>query len=124
MKQNISRNGKYLQELLDETGLIPVSTNASIGHWTRENRHNPNEKSVIDYILVDKEIENQIEEIIIDEIGIYRLKGRTESDHNTILMDIKINHTKRNKKTITKWNTGTRQEWKNYNELIDTTYRG
>ena len=42
-----------LQELITDTNLIPISLKADRGIWTRVNRNNPNEKSIIDYILVD-----------------------------------------------------------------------
>ena len=52
-QQNESRNGQLLQELITDTNLIPISLKADRGIWTRVNRNNPNEKSIINYILVD-----------------------------------------------------------------------
>ena len=72
-KQATSRNGKYLEELIKETGLIPISAKATRGRWTRQHRTNPTEKSIIDYILVDENTNKQIEEIIVDEEGTHRI---------------------------------------------------
>ena len=88
--QKNSRNGKFLENLINETGLIPISTNASRGIWTRQNRTKHTEKSVIDYILVDENTLKQMEEIIVDEEGTHRIFGKKESDHNTILLTINI----------------------------------
>ena len=85
-KQATSRNGKYLEELIKETGIIPISTKATRGRWTRQHRTNPTEKSIIDYILVDENTNKQIEEIIVDEEGTHRIRGNNDSDHNTILL--------------------------------------
>jgi len=90
--QETSGNGKILQETLDETNCIAASLNASQGHWTRQNRKNITERSIIDYIIVEKEKANLINELIIDEPGWYRLKnegtGGKETDYNTILLEI------------------------------------
>ena len=88
--QKTSRNGKFLENLINETGLIPISTNASRGIWTRQNRTKHSEKSVIDYILVDENTLKQMEEIIVDEEGTHRMCGKKESDHNTMLLTINI----------------------------------
>ena len=73
--------------------------------------------SVIDYILVDKRLEKNVEEIIVDEIGTHKLKGNNESDHNTILMTINIKTTKDPKK-LKRWKKGNPQQWKKYNEIL------
>ena len=65
----MSSNGKLLEETMKETNTIPISTMADEGNWTRVNRHNHEEKSIIDYILIDKEGKKQVQEIKIDEIG-------------------------------------------------------
>ena len=45
--------------------------------------------NLLDYILVDSKTAEEVEEIIVDEIGTHRLRGKRESDHNTILMTLK-----------------------------------
>ena len=49
-KQKQSRNGKIMAEFLQNTGLQPMSLEAKTGIWTRVNRNNQTEKSVIDYM--------------------------------------------------------------------------
>ncbi len=102
-QQKISRNGQQLLELINETDLTPITLKSDRGFWTRQNRNNPNEKSMIDYILTDKHTAKRVEEVIIDEAGTHRLKGTNETDHNTILVTIEIETHRKNEK-ITTWN--------------------
>ena len=81
------------KKLIEDTKLTPINTQERTYKWTRQNRKNPTEKSVIDYILVSKEYERSIEEITVDEMGIYRIKGKVDSDHNTINTTITSNLT-------------------------------
>ena len=56
--------------------------------WTRQNRKNTTEKSIIDYILVSSTQKRIIENIEIDELGTLRIKGKNDTDHNTITATI------------------------------------
>ena len=55
-QQRTSRNEKYLEEILKDTDMVPISTKAQRGTWTwtRKAGNQAEQKSVIDYILVDK----------------------------------------------------------------------
>ena len=75
-KQNQSKNGKITTDFLTNTGLQPISLKANIGTWTRENRNNCMEISIIDYIIATSEVAKQTKNIITDEIGTLRMKGR------------------------------------------------
>ena len=86
--QKESRNGKIMMEFIQNTGLIPMSIKPQHGLWTRENRHNPKEKSVMDYILTTPTISTQVNNLAIDEEGTLRLKGKNESNHNTIMFEV------------------------------------
>ena len=55
-KQDESRNGKLLREIINNNNLKPVNLEANHGIWTRVNRRNDAEKSVIDYILITDQI--------------------------------------------------------------------
>ena len=47
-KQQSSRNGKLLEEFTKHTNTTIINTRPEHkGTWTRENRNNPNEKSII-----------------------------------------------------------------------------
>ena len=41
--QTLSRNGKLLKTMIDNTRLTPTSTEADTGFWTRVNRNKPSE---------------------------------------------------------------------------------
>ena len=51
--------------MINATNMEPINLAASRGMWTRVNRHNPREKSVIDYILVDSITARTITEVIV-----------------------------------------------------------
>ena len=93
--QEQSANGKIMQQMINTTGLTPVTTEPDIGTWTRVNRNKTEERSIIDYFLVDKQIQKHIETVEIDEQGVRRPKGVHETDHNTIIMNMKIIQTKK-----------------------------
>ncbi len=121
-KQKQSKNGSLLKRTLDNTNLTPISLEADHGHWTRVNRSNPEEKSIIDYICTTEEVAKNKGITIIDEEGHLRIKGKNETDHNTIITTIKI-YNKRKPEYIEKWNTGTKETWKKYNEKIQDKYQ-
>jgi hypothetical protein len=117
INQNESRNGKLLKDLLKNTELNPVSIENIYINWTREHRKKHNEKSTIDYILMTKNIANQVENIQIDSNHIYTLKGKEETDHNTIIVKTNITtNTQNNKTTI--WNLNNKTGWKNFNTVL------
>ena len=70
-QQETSRNGTLLAQLIEDTNTQTPTTSTETLHWTRENRNNPNEKSIIDYVLADTNIAKQITELKIDDTGLY-----------------------------------------------------
>ena len=120
--QEVSRNGKYLEDLLEDQDLIPISTKAHPGTWTRVNRNNPLEKSVIDYIIIRKIDEINITENIVDEEGTLRIKGNKETDHNTMTISFKCPLSKTTR-VIKKWKLNNREGWAEYNARMATINR-
>ena len=119
IKQNESPNGKLLRELLENTGMKAISTESQTGTWTRVKQTIRRlERSVIDYILIKEEDTELVTENNIDELGALKLKGRTESDHNTMTISITAPITK-DKKTITRWKLGNKEGWKEFNKKIE-----
>jgi hypothetical protein len=115
--QERSRNGKIMERMLEMTTLTPISTKSKKGTWTRANRHNTLEKSIIDYIICDDHMSRSLTDIVIDEEGILRPKGKNETDHNTIISQFNIPVTT-NRPTITRWNIHANTDWKKYNNII------
>ena len=94
------------------------------GKWTRVNRHNPSEKSIIDYITTNKNGKDNIFNIEIDEEGTKRLKNpKSESDHNTITAKISTNFTSKERKTIKKWKIDNNTNWETYNRSLNELIR-
>ncbi len=51
-------------------------------------RNNTKTHSIIDYILTTESMKRQIRDNIVDEDGLYRIKGRTNFDHSTMITRI------------------------------------
>jgi hypothetical protein len=120
IEQKESRNGRTLKNITN-TSLRPANTDPDVVAWTRVNRKNTEERSVIDYILTCEETRKHITDIEIDEAGSLRLKGyENESDHNTMTISI---HTKKNhvNKKIKKWKLGNEAGWKEFNKKMTST---
>ena len=117
--QEISRNGKLLEEMLNETGMTPVNGKSTTGKWTRVNRNNTAEKSIIDYILIHNNNMELVKKVEIDEKGTLRLKNKgKESDHNTITVQIEIPRQKEERK-IQKWDITENTNWEEVNKHIE-----
>ena len=116
INQNESRNGKILEDIINKNDLTTATTNANRGHWTRQEWNNPEKRSVVDYILTTKCITNNITAMVIDEEEAFKIKTKDETptDHNTIIMNIKINNPRR--KTFTeRWKTNNKEGWEKFN---------
>ena len=92
--------------------------NDAKGVWTRQNRHNASERSVIDYILTPAQNGPPIKEIKVDEEGILTLKNKGNSDHNTITIKLETKAKKEERKTK-KWKLTNKEGWKEYNKQIN-----
>ena len=124
--QDISNNGKLLNQLLQETNTTPISLSKDKGKWTRVNRNQPDQKSIIDYVLTEKE-DNIIDHLQIDEEGLIRphhiktkngIEIKTETDHNTITMTISTEFIPLPKLTTTCWKTATKIDWEKFNKSL------
>ena len=72
---------------------------------------------MIDYILTTDQIARNIQTIIVDEEGNLRIKGKIETDHNTLMMSLRINDAIKPAFTE-KWMLNNKDEWKKCNETI------
>ena len=116
--QNQSRNGDLLAELLNETGLTAISTKSETGTWTRvKQKKDILEKSVIDYIIIRNEDCELVQENNVDEEGALKLKGKSESDHNTMTLSMEM-PIARETNTIERWKLGNKKGWTEFNEKM------
>ena len=122
IEQKISRNGTCLQRTIDQTQTTPISLKANKGTWTRVNRKKTSEKSIIDYVIMTTEIAQSTTMIHIDEEGTLRLKGKEESDHNTIVIETTIPTQKRvtREKIL---NIKDPKGWKKFNNIIGKKFK-
>ena len=109
-----SRNGRQLQQMMENTGLQEVSTNPDTGMWTRVNSKNTNKNSVIDYILTTPTIAKNKLTMIIDQTWEQRVKGKQETDHNTMILTTKTNKP-RCPTSIEPWKINNEEGWKRFN---------
>ena len=116
-QQETSRNGKLLEKLMKDTALIPITVNQDGEMWTRVKRKNTDEKSVIDYILTTEKIAQKTQDVNVDQHGLYRLKGKEESDHNTITMTANLNMNKDSIKIKKICNS--KEGWKQFNKIMN-----
>ena len=123
MKQGISRNGKFLKEMILQTNMTVVNELPHHeGTWTRINTKDHNQKSVIDYIIITDNMRTMITQSATDTEGTYQIKGINPTDHHIINMKMNLNV--QIKKSITKqWRTGTPEQWKQYNLYVQKTMK-
>ena len=95
-KETVTKGGRQIIELVDKQDMVMLNEESKIckGLWTREQGK---EKSVIDYVITNKENLQKIRKIIIDEnkeFATYRTEcqqdqvRKTYSDYNVILLEI------------------------------------
>ena len=121
VKQKITRNGKQLEKMIKQTSLTPKSLEANIGNWTRVKRKDISERSVIDYVLMSEHIAKSTKYLEIDEVGVHRLKGKAEIDHNTIIVELDLKIRKKvTSETI--YNTKNIKKWQEFNHELANRY--
>ena len=121
----ISRNGKCLLQVFEKMNLhVLNNTEKCKGKITRVNTKNHTEYSAIDFVVVSEETKPWIKNMLIDEDGLFKVKGRNQSDHNTILIELHIIgtfHHKTTKKTC--WNIHAPEpKWNSFIREIDQRY--
>ena len=119
--EDISRNGDELLKVINRTGLFLLNgTDKCKGIITRQNTNNLAEKSAIDFILASYDANTRIKHVFIDEEGLMKLKGKKDSDHNTIMIDLNIPAIEKSKPQIkTGWNINADEsKWKKFNEEL------
>ena len=81
------------------------------------NRNNPEERSIIDYIIINQALGNKVVESETDNNDIYIIEGKNKTDHNAITATINIKADIQ-ETIIIKWKQGNNDDWNKYNEEI------
>ena len=118
--QGSSRDSMLLNKVVEDCNLVVLNkTDKCQGTWTRVNTKNEKEKSVIDYIITTNEMYDNVKDMIIDEEGCYKVKGKNESDHNTIILNTEV-PVKLKVKTKRKpqWNITVNTDWQKFRETL------
>jgi len=121
-RQEESRNGTKLETMINNTQMVIINTKEThTGTWTRVNRNNPQEKSIIDYILATQNTAKHIIESMTDDIDLYIIKGKNRTDHNVITAKVRTD-TKQATKKIKRWKRGTGEQWDQFNKQLTTEW--
>ena len=122
LDDTFSRNGKLLNQVFDNQCLTVMNKNAKcVGCITRKNTKNPNEISAIDFVVATDEAEKWLKRVTIDEKGLMKIKGKNETDHNTIQIDLEVTNADYAKPTKqTTWNLRASEEkWNEFNTQLN-----
>ena len=116
-----SRNGKLLEEVMTGQNLNFLNRNNKCsGKITRQNTKNKEEISAIDFAVASSEIEKNLITMEIDEEGMHKIKGKRETDHNTIIAVFRM--PKNSKPKVVKnstWRLNAPEEnWKTFNNNL------
>ena len=122
----ISANGKKFQSVLQYFDMVAVNSLCLCNDvFTRVNNNNPDEKSVLDYVCMSKDISDLLLSMYVDEKKMYTLwrklkRGKKYTDHNAILLTMKLDTVlhkvgNQNRKTI--WNFRDPQGWDKFYQL-------
>ena len=87
---------------------------------TRKNTKNASETSAIDFVVANPVMSALVTKMLIDEEGIYKIKGKHETDHNTICLDINMNNIDKVKVIKkTDWNLrASNEKWASFGEEL------
>ena len=119
--EGMCRNGILLNEVIKRSNLRLLNgSNKCEGEITRKNTTKEKEISAIDFVLASEVAEKWITKVIIDEDELYKIKGKLNTDHNTILIEIKVpNMEKLKTEKITKWNIRAPSEkWADFSDKL------
>ena len=122
MNEPITGNGRLLLQMVDETALHMVNGSEKCkGVITRQNRKRLDEKSAIDYVMASNLAMEWIVDMVIDEDGLYRPKGKNETDHNSIIVKMMVEdreETRQEKRVV--WNIKAPPEkWQQFQRRIE-----
>ena len=91
--ENPSPFGNKLMKVFNETDLTIMNRSDKCkGKVTRANTKNATEVSAIDFVVANDPVCEWIKKMEIDETGLYKIRGKNESDHHTILLTVDIPH--------------------------------
>ena len=119
--ERISRNGKLLLTVFEgcEMEIMNLSQKC-IGKVTRIAKNKNERDSAIDFVIASSGFSQCIKEVKIDEDGLHRLKGKCDSDHNSIVVRVSLKNIETiPKKKIVTWKMNAPdQAWRNYEERL------
>ena len=119
--ENPSRNGKLIKNVFEECGVIVMNESEKCeGVITRQHPSKMQEKSAIDFVIATYGASEAISKLTIDEAGDYKMRSkRSESDHNTICVELCLDRFQDVQQKHCKWNTNVSpEEWALFREEL------
>ena len=116
-----SRNGTLLDNIFENHELIVMNRSEKCdGKIMRQCTTNKEEKSAIDFVVADESIERDITSMVIDEKGLLKLRGEKATDHNTIIVNLRMEGIKKpDPLKRTKWRVNAPEEnWKKFRQEL------
>ena len=119
----VNYNGRSLNSLIERRDLINLNNEEFCqGKYTREDTNGT--KTIIDYAIADASLTSKVTKMIIDDRHKYKLYGyrkihnknkETPTDHNSIIIDLKIPIEKKNER-ITIWNLNNKESLEKFKQ--------
>ena len=119
--ENVSRNGKLLLQVAKDSCLTIMNKSEKChGKVTRQDSKHPEKRSAIDFVFASPVLEKSIIEMKIDEDGMFRLKGKNETDHNSIMLKIELTtaHEKSQKRKVQWRLNAPTEKWEEYRRTL------
>ena len=116
-----SRNGKLIKKVFEECGVMVMNESEKCeGVITRQHPSKTQEKSAIDFVIATYGASEVISKLTIDEAGDLKMRSKkSESDHNTICIDICLEKNHDAQQKHCKWNTNASpEEWALFREEL------
>ena len=116
-----SRNGKLIKKVFEECGVMVMNESEKCeGVITRQHPSKTQEKSAIDFVIATYGASEVISKLTIDEAGDLKMRSKkSESDHNTICIDVCLEKRQGVQQKHCKWNTHVSpEEWALFSEEL------
>ena len=118
----ITRNGHLLLEVFEgaEMEIMNLSPKCT-GKITRIGKKKNEQNSAIDFVITSSGFSQCIQTMEIDEEGLHRLKSKSETDHNSIIIKANLQNIIKNRreKTVT-WRINAPEElWEKYRNRLE-----
>ena len=114
-----SRNGASMMQMVATTSMqVLNATPKCKGTWTRASQ-NDGQNTTLDYALITPATYPKVQQMTIDEEGLFRLEGRKPTDHNSIMILLNLpNKPAPSPPPKYNWKMSAQTQWPTFQEHI------